>query len=114
MVTNKLDALKLEVAKPIEDVPEIGKGSAINQLREFRDASKIIETVKEGADASGRKWLIFDKGDVITESPELKKLRSLVAAFADKVRRQIEKQGVGKKIRLEQRKDKFYLVGVGR
>ena len=116
MAGNKIDidSVKLQVAKPVENVPEIGKGSVISQLREFQDATALIMAVKDGADVSGRKWEIFDKDRVIKESPEAKKLKKLVSAFADKVRRLIESQGVGKRVRLEQRKDKFYLVGVGR
>ena len=113
-MANKLDSLKLQVAKPVDSIPEIGKGGVIDQLREFQDATAIILTVKEGGDASGRKWEIFDKEQVIKESPKVKNLKTLVTAFATKVRRLIEKQGVGKQIRLEQRKDKFYLVGVSK
>src|SRR5258708_15612329 len=113
-MANKLDSLKLQVAKPVDDIRAIGKGGAIDQLREFQDAVAIVLAVKEGGDASGRKWEIFDREQVIKGSPELKKLKRLVTAFATKVRRLIEKQGVGKQVRLEQRKDKFYLVGVNR
>src|SRR2546429_5748906 len=89
---HKLDTLKLQVAKPVNDLPPIGKGSVIEQLREFQDATAIIMAVKEGGDASGRKWEIFDKDRVLKEAPELKKMKALVAAFADKVRRLMAKQ----------------------
>src|SRR5947208_6277097 len=82
----KLESLKLQVAKPVDDLPPIGKGSAIEQLPEFQDVAIIIQAVKEGGDASGRKWEVFDKNRVLKEAPELKKLKALVAAFADKVR----------------------------
>lgn len=111
-MANKLDSLKLQVAKPVDDIPEIEKGGVINQLPAFKDAEAIVLAVKEGGDASGRKWEIFDKERVVKESPEAKSLKRLVTAFAAKVRRMIEAEGVGKEIRLEQRKDKFYLVGV--
>ena len=111
-IKNTLDNLKLQVAKSVKDVPPIAKGSAIEQLREFQDATAIIMAVKEVGDASGRKWEIFDKERVIKEAPELKKMKALVAAFADKVRRLIERRGVVGLVRLEQRKNKFYLVGL--
>jgi hypothetical protein len=111
-MANKLDSLKLQIAKPVKDVPAIGKGSAIEHLREFKDVLAIVQAVKEEGDASGRKWEIFDKDRVVKEIPELKKLKALVPAFADKVRRLITRQGVVDFIRLEQRKNKFYLVGI--
>ncbi len=112
MPTNKLDSLKLRVAKPVEDIPEITKGSAINRLPEYQDAEAIIAAIKEGAEPHGRKWAIFDKQQAVERTPAVKGLKTLITAFAAKVREMIEKQGVGEQIRLEQRKDKLYLVGV--
>ena len=111
-MANKLDNLKLQVAKPVENIPPIRKGGAISQLPEYQDAEEIIRRVKQIGQAKNYKWEIFDKEAAIKRSPEIRTLKALVTAFAAKVRELIEEQGVGEQIRLEQRRDKFYLVGI--
>lgn len=102
--------LELRQAKLVEDVTPVHKGSAINDLDEWKDAMDIILAVKREGKTDG-KWLVFDKEAVVKRHPALKTMRTLIPTFADKVRKFIEKQGVKKQLTLEQRKDKFYLVG---
>lgn len=105
--------LDLEAAEVVDEVPKTAKGSKIEALPEFRDAVRIITKVKEVGQAPARTWKIFDKTAAVKRTPAVKNFTALVAAFAVKVREQIEKQGVGKQIRLQQRKDRFFLVGAG-
>ena len=103
--------LELRRAKIVEHIEAVHKGSVINELDEFKDAVEIINSVKKEGAVPYEMWMVFDKEAICKRHPELKKMRTLIPAFADKVRKFIEKQGVEKHISLEQRKDKFYLVG---
>lgn len=105
--------IPLKVARVVDDVPTVKKGSKIDQLPQYQDAAAIIMKVKQVPQAPAKRWEIFDKQEAINANTDLKKFKTLVTAFATKVRALIEAQGVGKKIKLEQRKDKFYLVGQG-
>src|SRR5260370_13657060 len=105
--------LDLEAAEVVDEVPKTAKGSKIEALPEFRDALRIIAKVKEVGQAPARTWKIFDKEKAIKRTPAVRNFKALVAAFAAKLREEIEKQGVGKQVKLQQRRDTFFIVGAG-
>lgn len=77
----------------------------------IKEVEQTIAAIKEKGVTPQWARKVFDLADVHKKHPELKKMKRLFPAFANRTRDLMRKEGVDQYLRLEQRKNVYYLVG---
>lgn len=106
--------LKLTSLKGITrgDVPRAIKGGVINSLSQLKDIELIAQHVKAEGVMPYEAFDVLDMKQLAKEKPEIAKIKTFLSSFLMASRRILKEYQVDKKLQMQQRADRVFLVSL--
>lgn len=95
-----------------DEVPKAIKGGVISKLEQLKDIELVAQHVKKNGALPYEAFDILNMKELSKSNPEVAKIKTFLSSFLTAGRRILKDYQVDKKLQLQQRQDRIFLVSM--